>query len=151
MRLLALCILEYDDRHTGLLCFEEPENGIHPFRMEAMVNLLKELAIDFRDGEGPLRQVIINTHSPVLVSKLLRWGHDDNVSIWLSRMSTFISNEDGEKRKLQVSRMSPVVKKAKQMTLFEEIEENELKLTLSEVREYLETADTGNAVKEIGA
>jgi predicted ATPase len=150
LRLLALCILEHDDRHTGLLCFEEPENGIHPFRMEAMVHLLKELSIDFGQGEGPLRQVIINTHSPVLVSKLLRWGHDDNVSIWLSRVSTFISNENGTKRKLQISRMSPVLKKAKQLSLFqEEIDENELKLTLSEVREYLETADTESAINEI--
>ncbi len=152
LRLLALCILEYDDRHTGLLCFEEPENGIHPFRMEAMLHLLKELSMDFTKEEGPLRQVIINTHSPVLVSKLLRWGHDDNVSIWLSRMSTLISTENGEKRKLQISRMSPVLKKAKQLSLFPEtINENERKLTLSEVREYLETADTQSAVKEIRA
>ena len=28
LRLLALCILEYDEKHTGLLCFEEPENGL---------------------------------------------------------------------------------------------------------------------------
>lgn len=152
LRLLALCILKYDERHTGLLCFEEPENGIHPFRMEAMATLLKELSIDFREGEGPLRQVIINTHSPVLISKLLKWIHDDNLFIWLSRMSTFISNENGEKRKLQISRMSPVVKQAKQMLLFPEaIDKNELKLTLSEVKEYLKTTDTENAIKEIGA
>ena len=42
LRLLALCILEYDDKHTGLLCYEEPENGIHPFRMKAMAQLLKD-------------------------------------------------------------------------------------------------------------
>jgi hypothetical protein len=46
--------------------------------------------------------------------------------------------------------MSPVLKKAKQLSLFqEEIDENELKLTLSEVREYLETADTESAINEI--
>ena len=153
LRLLALCILEYDDKHTGLLCFEEPENGIHPFRMETMINLLRELSIDFMDEQGPLRQVIINTHSPVLVGQLLKFGKDDNVQIWLSRLSTLISNEHGEKRKLQISHMSPVVKtrgNATQLYLFpKDINENELKLTLSEVIKYLETADTENAVKAI--
>ena len=49
LRILALCILEYDNNHTGLLCFEEPENGIHPFRINAMANLLIDLSIDFGD------------------------------------------------------------------------------------------------------
>jgi hypothetical protein len=47
---------QYDRQHTGLLCFEEPENGIHPFRIEAMARLLKELTVDFKDTEMPLRQ-----------------------------------------------------------------------------------------------
>ena len=53
LRLLSLCILEYDDKHTGLLCFEEPENGIHPFRMKAMANLLKDLSVDFKEIDSP--------------------------------------------------------------------------------------------------
>ncbi|HBK30102.1 MAG TPA: ATPase, partial [Porphyromonadaceae bacterium] len=52
---------------SGLLCFEEPENGIHPFRISTMASLLKDLTNDFTDEELPLRQVIVNTHSPILV------------------------------------------------------------------------------------
>lgn len=73
LRILALCILEQDDKHTGLLCFEEPENGIHPFRIKAMTELLKNLSIHFNDADLPLRQVIVNTHSPVLVGNMLQW------------------------------------------------------------------------------
>ena len=51
LRMLALCILEQDDKHTGLLCFEEPENGIHPFRIKTMVGLLKDLSTDFADSK----------------------------------------------------------------------------------------------------
>jgi len=86
LRILALCILEQDESHTGLLCFEEPENGIHPFRISTMAELLNDLATDFSDEDQPLRQVIVNTHSPLLVSKLYEWKKDPNVSIWYAEI-----------------------------------------------------------------
>jgi len=49
---------------------EEPENGINPARLEAMVELVRGLAVDPEDAPGalnPLRQVIVNTHSPAFV------------------------------------------------------------------------------------
>jgi hypothetical protein len=46
LRFLALAILELDPSAQGLLCFEEPENGIHPERIPAMVRLLKDLSVD---------------------------------------------------------------------------------------------------------
>lgn len=70
LRFLTLCVLEQDPEAQGLLCLEEPENGIHPERIEAMVELLRDLAVDTSEPVGPdnpLRQVIINTHSPVVV------------------------------------------------------------------------------------
>jgi predicted ATPase len=70
LRFLALTILALDPEDTGLLCLEEPENGIHPERMEAMLTLLKDIAIDVEEPSGPdnpLRQVIMNTHSPSVV------------------------------------------------------------------------------------
>lgn len=70
LRFLALCILHRDPRVGGLLCMEEPENGIHPERMPAMVELVRDLAVDPQrsPGEGnPFRQVIVNTHSPAFV------------------------------------------------------------------------------------
>jgi len=70
LRFLALCIIAEDPDFKGLLCFEEPENGIHPAKMDAMLKLLKELAVDPSQPVGednPLRQILIATHSPVLV------------------------------------------------------------------------------------
>ncbi len=49
---------------------EEPENGIHPANIPAMLDLLRDLAVDPNDAPGPenpVRQVIVNTHSPVVV------------------------------------------------------------------------------------
>lgn len=70
LRFLALCIINADPEFRGLICMEEPENGIHPGRMERMVDLLRRLAVDPTEQPGvdnPLRQVIVNTHSPYFV------------------------------------------------------------------------------------
>ncbi len=143
LRILALCILEYDDRHTGLLCFEEPENGIHPFRIKAMTNLLKDLSVDFYDIGTPLRQVIVNTHSPVLVGNMLEWKSDNNVSIWYAQMRTSISEINGVRTKLNITKISPVIKDNNhQLNLI--FSEQDRKLTLSIVSDYLKTADFEN-------
>lgn len=70
LRFLALAVLELDPEAQGLLCLEEPENGIHPERIPAMLKLLQDIATDVNEPIGPdnpLRQVIINTHSPAVV------------------------------------------------------------------------------------
>lgn len=49
---------------------EEPENGIHPAKIGAMVALLRDIAVDTNMPPGednPLRQVIVATHSPAFV------------------------------------------------------------------------------------
>ena len=148
LRLLTLCILQYDNQYTGLLCFEEPENGIHPFRIQTMAMLLKNLTVDFQEKETPLRQVIVNTHSPVLVNELIKWKDDKNVSIWLSQLNTLITSVDEKKIKLKVTKILPVTKEnQKQLSLF--VNEQEQKLTLYEVIEYLKTADPEFALKAI--
>jgi predicted ATPase len=71
LRFLALAVLELDSATPGLICVEEPENGIHPERIPAMLSLLRDIAIDVETPVGPdnpLRQVIINTHSPALLA-----------------------------------------------------------------------------------
>ena len=73
LRFLALGVLELDTESSGLICLEEPENGIHPERIPAMLNLLKDIATDVDERIGPdnpLRQVIINTHSPAVVAQI---------------------------------------------------------------------------------
>lgn len=70
LRFLALAVLELDPEAQGLLCLEEPENGIHPERIPAMLKLLQDIATDANEpigSDNPLRQVIINTHSPAVV------------------------------------------------------------------------------------
>lgn len=73
LRFLALAVLELDTEAPGLICLEEPENGIHPERIPAMLDLLQDIAMDTDEVVGPdnpLRQVIINTHSPAVVAQI---------------------------------------------------------------------------------
>jgi predicted ATPase len=83
LRFLALAVLASDPAATGLVCLEEPENGIHPERIPEMLELVRRLADpvnrdDMDEGQdgavdnqaATLRQVIINTHSPLVVGDL---------------------------------------------------------------------------------
>ncbi len=73
LRFLALAVLEQDPEVQGVLCLEEPENGIHPARIPAMIRLLQDIACDTSepvDSDNPLRQVIVNTHSPAVVQQV---------------------------------------------------------------------------------
>lgn len=76
LRFLALAVLSNDPNASGLVCLEEPENGIHPQRIPEMLRLVRELSdADISEkepaGQRTLRQVIINTHSPLVVAELL--------------------------------------------------------------------------------
>ena len=71
LRFLALAVLALDPTSQGVICLEEPENGIHPERISAMLELLQEIAVDVTipvARNNPLRQVIVNTHSPAVVN-----------------------------------------------------------------------------------
>lgn len=72
LRFLALSVIEADHEFGGVICMEEPENGIHPAKIASLVDLLRDLAVDVEDeiGSGnPLRQVLVNTHSPHFVAE----------------------------------------------------------------------------------
>jgi predicted ATPase len=74
IRFLALAVLDLEPTTHGLLCLEEPENGIHPARIPSMLKLLQDIVTDtsFPVGlDNPLRQVIVNTHSPSVVRQVL--------------------------------------------------------------------------------
>jgi AAA15 family ATPase/GTPase len=131
LRLLTLCVFEYDDAFKGVLCFEEPENGIHPARLEITAELLKDLAVAFEDIDAPLRQVIVNTHSPVLVGEILSLKAEKVATVWFSDLVTLISN----RKAVRITKMLPVVLGGRQLSL--EFTENEKKLTLSKVNDYL--------------
>ena len=75
LRFLALTVLAIEPNSRGVICMEEPENGIHPARIPAMIQLLRDLTTDVQepqsaDAENHLRQVIINTHSPSVVMQV---------------------------------------------------------------------------------
>ncbi|MCZ7414915.1 MULTISPECIES: AAA family ATPase [unclassified Streptomyces] len=70
LRFLALCVLLEDPTVRGMVCMEEPENGIHPANLVPMVDLVRDLAVDPAVApapDNPFRQVLINTHSPGVV------------------------------------------------------------------------------------
>ncbi|MCB0107870.1 MAG: ATP-binding protein [Caldilineaceae bacterium] len=70
LRFLTLAVLVADPEAQGVICIEEPENGIHPAKMNEMVKLLQDLAVDPSEvpgPENPFRQVVVATHSPAFV------------------------------------------------------------------------------------
>jgi predicted ATPase len=70
LRFLALCVLLEDPNFRGLICMEEPENGIHPANLPAILQLVRDLAVDpseAPDNGNIFRQVIVNTHAPGVV------------------------------------------------------------------------------------
>jgi len=62
LRVLGCLAALYSPASPQLICFEEPENYVHPRLLELMVDLLK--------GASQKTQVLINTHSPYLVDFL---------------------------------------------------------------------------------
>ncbi|MFG0318123.1 MAG: AAA family ATPase [Planctomycetota bacterium JB042] len=74
LRFLALIVMQLDSESGRMLCLEEPENGIHASRIPSLVNLLQDYAVDPAHAvdpeDNPLRQVLINSHSPDVVRTL---------------------------------------------------------------------------------
>lgn len=79
LRFLVLTVLSQDPETKGIICLEEPENGIHPEKIKAMVELLRDMAVDPHypvDEDNTFRQVVVNTHSPLVVKHI---GQDELV------------------------------------------------------------------------
>ncbi len=73
LRLLALAVIALDSKAAGVLCIDEPENGMHPASLNLVVELFSEAAVDTAfpvDSDNPLRQIIFCTHSPNVVQAL---------------------------------------------------------------------------------
>jgi predicted ATPase len=73
LRFLGLAIIKEDGRGSNLICLEEPENGIHPKKIKDIITLLQDMATDTNYAvadDNPLRQVIINSHSPIVVQSV---------------------------------------------------------------------------------
>jgi len=116
LRILALLALLHDPRRRGLIFFEEPENGIHPARVRKLVEILREMVTDVfpgrvddesPDGLQPLGQLLLNSHSPVVLAALV---NDDleavRGSILFADMVSVMDREKGHTRRK--SRFRPV-------------------------------------------
>ncbi len=100
LRFLTLSVMEADRQFASVLCMEEPENGMHPDRIPSIVNLLRELVVSPNyaiDEENPLRQVILNTHSPDVVKQL--FAHEvlfvENITTRDNTFARVCAVEDG--------------------------------------------------------
>lgn len=161
LRALTLATLKNDPEHHGVLMFEEPENGIHALRLRKLVSLLSDMTTDFSDVEqqgGPLRQLLMNTHSPVLVKHLIEKtaafsnGHTSNgrpsaegcpPNIVLAYMTSPVSR--GTTSMSRVTRFAPINPRADQELPLE----NKSKYTLNEVTDYLKSADTSRLTRKL--
>jgi len=148
LRIMLLSALKFDEQHNGLLCFEEPENGIHPFRMKKMLQLLQDLSTKFYnedDLELPLRQVIINTHSPLLVKDFFECENEYGGLFYYAHLVTNVNPEN--KSAYKITRINPVVT-GNTKSLFPEMLPSERAFTHSEIIEYLKTDDAENVIIE---
>ncbi|RIV40618.1 AAA family ATPase [Micromonospora radicis] len=73
LRAIALLAALYDPRGAGLICFEEPENGIFPQRLAQFVRYLRNLvdrALNTPSDGAALTQLILSSHSPAILRAL---------------------------------------------------------------------------------
>lgn len=66
LRILAFLAALYDVSKPDLICFEEPENGIHPWLLNKLVQIMQTASTEGINGKPT--QIIITTHSPVMLN-----------------------------------------------------------------------------------
>jgi len=59
LRLIGLIAALHPDAPATVICYEEPENGVHPMRMKIIADMIKNVA------EYYGKQIILTTHSPL--------------------------------------------------------------------------------------
>jgi predicted ATPase len=93
LRMLALLAMIHDPLCPGVICFEEPENGVHKSRLLSLIEMLRTSCTDPCDDQAegwePLRQILLNTHSTVVAKALIPFKYD----IMIAQTVTHI--EDG--------------------------------------------------------
>ncbi len=146
LRILALVSFKHDPEHRGVLCFEEPENGVHPFRLKNLVETLQDLATDLSDlkrSDEPLRQLLVNTHSPVLLNQL---GTLEN--LLFAHMITEIDPEN-LKHPLRFTHVVPISYNYDPNKDEEGKWNNEEKYSLHQIIKYLNTGDASEMLTKL--
>ena len=109
LRILALLAVLHDPKRKGVICFEEPENGIHESRLIGLIRILRDSCTNLAGSPGgedaePLTQIIVNTHSPVVISCLL-----DNEIIVADTVTAISDRGLGNSRKTRMrTGVSPI-------------------------------------------
>jgi predicted ATPase len=93
LRVIALCSIAVNPWGGSLVAFEEPENGVHPRRIELVAKLLTTLA-------GRSKQIIVTTHSPLFCGAVLKEAREANKSASLLSVKS-------DDRGSRVSRFEP--------------------------------------------
>ena len=146
--MLVLVTLKNDPHYRGVLCLEEPENGLHPSRLKNIAHLLRELVTDFQDENQkdlPLRQVLANTHSPVLISQT-----EVRDAILFAYMVTRVGPQEKGIPPHRVTRIAQVAQSHPQLTLNfgPAISKEEQNYTVDQIKHYL-NSDTLNEAYQI--
>lgn len=103
LRVLALLTILHDPKHRSLVCFEEPENGVHPVRLKTMIQRFRELVTDPSEddfeGSEPLSQLLVNSHSPVILSAL---NLQEGEAMFADTVSSAAVNGEGVTRRTRI-------------------------------------------------
>ena len=104
MRILALLAALYDPKYRGLICFEEPENGVHPLRLRQLVRFMRGLVCQPGATEDlmevGLSQMVVNSHSPVVLAAM-----DAHQAVLLDSISRKEEGSGGQWTQSTVSRV----------------------------------------------
>jgi predicted ATPase len=94
--LLFIVVLVHSPQPPRIILLEEPENGVHPRRLEEIMLMLHQATLGAYGGRPS--QVIVTTHSPYLL---------DHVDLETDQVLVFSREEDGSRtaRPVDASRM----------------------------------------------
>jgi predicted ATPase len=149
LRMLALATLRNDPEHHGVLCLEEPENGVHPSRFQRLARVLRDLATNFQDEDQvqfPLRQLLVNTHSPTFISQT-----EVRDALLFAYMVTRIRPPEKEIPPQRVTCIVPVIKSDVRSLIELGVSKAENVYTLDQIKEYLNSDSLNDAVHHIVA
>ncbi len=144
LRVLALLTLLHDPRRRGTVCFEEPENGVHPGRVKDLVRRLREMVADvgaeaLADPPPPLSQLLVNSHSPVVLAALVDAERRAvGGTVLFADTAAIVEPGCGQARRR--TRLRPV-RPAQQLELFANAKGSGAFVSDYEVRAVLEAAD----------
>jgi hypothetical protein len=138
LRMLALLTALYSPK-GGTLCFEEPENGLHPGQLRALIDLIVERTAATIQ---PPMQVIATSHSPVVLAALLEARRASPEQIGLYFMDTARHIPEDATDPSQISTISRVRRVGE---VGEEGESGRDVVPWREVERYLNTATVEDA------